>query len=223
MQLVNTFFTGLQNPKIDKFSKIHPNAQIGKNVSIGAFSVIGDAIVGDNCEIGSGVIIASGSKIGNFCKIFDGAKIGTSGLGSEINIENKQVLFPHLGSVIIEDNVVIGSATVINKGTLSNTIIGKGSHISGCCFIGHGCKLGKRTYLAACAKLAGSVIVGDFSYIGFSSSVKESVVIPEGCTIGIGVVLNESINEPNTTAILKKNFLKTNTKLFSLKRTYENK
>ena len=198
---------------------IHPEAKIGKNISIGAYSVLGKVTVGDNCAIGDHVSIQDNTSIGQNVKILSGCSIGEPGLGSEVGMSEQQITFPHFAGVEIQDNVVIGTKTVINCGALDDTIIGENTHISSNCLVAHNCKLGKSVYLAACASIAGSVTIGARSYIGFGACIKEGVVLAEEITVGIQITVQKNYTKPGIT-LMNASIPKEIGSIFTLKRTF---
>ena len=103
---------------------IGKNVKIGSNTSIGSNTVIEhDVQIDKNCIIGSNVTIRN-SLIGNDVVIQDGSKIGVKGFGF-IPLKGKNFRFPHIGRVIINDNVEIGANCTIDRGSIGDTIIGK--------------------------------------------------------------------------------------------------
>ena len=114
-----------------KFGKnvlIGENVKIGTNCLIGHNSIIEKNVnIGDNCSIGSNVIIRN-SFIKNNVHILDGCVIGKKGFGFFPN-KDSNFRYPQVGIVIIEDNVEIGCGSTIDRGSLSNTIIGKNTYL----------------------------------------------------------------------------------------------
>ena len=128
--------------------KLGQNILIGKNVKIGKNCVIGhntiiesNVIIGDNCKIGNNVIIRN-TVIGKNTVVLDGAIIGKKGFGffpgKKINIR-----YPHIGAVIIGNNVEIGCNNTIDRGSISNTVIGDGTFLDNQVHIAHNVKIGK--------------------------------------------------------------------------------
>ena len=106
------------------------NVLIGKNVKIGKYCLIGhnsifekNVIIGSNCTIGSNVIIRN-TIIKDNVSILDGCVIGKKGFGFFPN-KDKNIRYPHIGIVIINENCEIGCGSTVDRGSLSNTIIGK--------------------------------------------------------------------------------------------------
>ena len=117
-----------------KSVKFGNNVLIGKNVKIGNNSVIGansiiehDVIIGSNCVIGSHVILKN-SILGNNVVIQDDCKIGLKGFGF-IPLKEKNLKIPHIGRVLIDDNVEIASGCTIDRGSVDDTEIGKNSYL----------------------------------------------------------------------------------------------
>ena len=121
----------LKKPNKSKYPgvKFGNNVLIGKNVKIGKSSVIGsntiieqNVLIGKNCTIGSQIMIKN-SIIGNNVVIQDGSKIGLKGFGF-IPLKDKNLRIPHIGKVILEDNVEIGASCTIDRGSIGETKIG---------------------------------------------------------------------------------------------------
>ena len=201
---------------------IDKDCKIGKNTSVGAGSILGACVIGNNCTIGKGVIIEDSVEIGNNVQVYNGANLGDSGLGSIMNSDNNQILFPHVKKLIIHDNVVIGSETTIHKGSLKDTIIGKSTHISAKCFIAHNCNLGENIFIAPNVNIAGSVNIGDRSYIALNVSIHESCILPNSSTVGINVCLRENKNTKTNHTYLTHNNIKLINGLFGQERIYKN-
>ena len=121
--------TELKNKvKFGKNVLIGENVKIGTNCLIGHNSIIEKNVnIGDNCSIGSNVIIRN-SFIKNNVHILDGCIIGKKGFGFFPG-KSKNIRYPHVGSVLIGDNVEIGCNNTIDRGSLSNTIIGDGTSV----------------------------------------------------------------------------------------------
>ncbi len=165
--------------------KIKNNLILGRNVVIEK-----NVEIGMNVVIHHNVVIKSGTKIGNNVIIDSGAVIGHDGFGFE-KIDGKPVKFPHLGGVIIEDNVEIGANVCIDRGTLpsSPTWIKQGAKIDNLVHIAHNVVIGANSYVIALAMIAGSVKLGSNSWIAPSSAVLQGLQIGENATVGMGAVV----------------------------------
>ena len=194
----NAFFVCKPNPGIHPTAIIHPDAVIGNDAFIGANVTIGNCKIGNNSCIYPNVVIYDRSIIGNNVSIHAGAVICADGLGCQRMPDGQLYEFPQMGGVVIGDNVYIGANTQIASGSLSNTIIGKGSKINGLSFIGSNCQLGKNIWITGSTMLAGSVSVGDNTTIFSKVIVRDQLKIGAHATIGMGSVVTRSIPDNET-------------------------
>ena len=183
--------------KSDDMLKIYPNVKfgknvlIGKNVKIGENSIIGsnsiiesNVSIGTNCIIGSFVIVKN-SLILNDVHIQDGARIGVKGFGF-IPIKNKNMRTPHIGKVILENGVEIGSGCTIDRGSITDTIIGQNTFIDNQVHVAHNVKMGKNCMIAGQVGFAGSTTLGDNVVIGGQAGVSGHLKIGNNVKIGGG-------------------------------------
>jgi len=167
------------------------NVKIGKNTSIGHNSIIESNVrIGNSCNIGSNVIIKK-SIIGNNVSILDGAIIGKKGFGFFPN-KNKNIRYPHIGMVIIENNVEIGCNNTIDRGSLSNTIIGSNCFLDNQVHIAHNVKIGKNCIITGQVGFAGSSTIGNNVMIGGQAGISGHLKIGNNVKIagGSGVIKN---------------------------------
>ena len=184
-----TFAKALEifHPQPEVFSGIHPtawieeSARIGNSVSVGAFSyvgretVIGDgviigprctindkAVIGDHTYLHSSVVVRERVRIGSNCIIQDNAVIGSDGFGFARQEDGSYYKIVQSGTVIIEDEVEIGAGTTIDRSSIGETRIGKGTKIDNLVQVGHGCEIGRHCLICAQVGLAGSTKIGDY-------------------------------------------------------------
>ena len=173
------------NVKFGKNILIGLNVQIGKSCSIGHNSIIeSNVIIGDNCSIGSNVIIRN-TIIKNNVSILDGCVIGKKGFGFFPN-NTKNIRYPHIGIVIIEDNSEIGCGSTIDRGSLSNTIIGKNTFLDNQVHIAHNNKIGNNCIIAGQVGFAGSSSIGDNVMIGGQAGIAGHLRIGNNIQVGGG-------------------------------------
>ena len=177
-----------------KFGKnvlIGKNVKIGKNSSIGHNSIIEkNVVVGSNCSIGSNVIIRN-TIIKDNVSILDGCIIGKKGFGFFPN-NKKNIRYPHIGIVIINENSEIGCGSTIDRGSLSNTIIGKNTYLDNQIHIAHNNKIGNNCIIAGQVGFAGSSSIGDNVMIGGQAGISGHLKIGNNVHIGGGSgVLND--------------------------------
>ena len=180
--------------------KYGKNILIGKNVKIGKNCLIGhntiiekNVIIGSNCIIGSNVIIRN-SIIGNHVSILDGCVIGKKGFGFFPN-KKQNVRYPHIGIVIISDNCEIGCGSTIDRGSLSNTIIGKNTFLDNQVHIAHNNKIGDNCIIAGQVGFAGSSVLGNNVMIGGQAGVSGHLKIGNNVHIGGGSGVIDDITD----------------------------
>ena len=181
--------------------KYGKNVLIGKNVKIGKKCLIGhntilesNITIGDNCSIGSNVIIRN-TIIKNSVNILDGCVIGKKGFGFFPNKE-KNIRYPHIGIVIINDNAEIGCGSTIDRGSMSNTIIGKNSYLDNQIHVAHNNKIGDNCIIAGQVGFAGSSTLGNNVMIGGQAGISGHLKIGNNVQIagGSGVIKNIADN-----------------------------
>jgi len=161
------------------------NVKIGANCSIGHNTIIeNNVIIGDNCSIGSNVIIRN-TLIKKNVSILDGCVIGKKGFGFFPNKE-KNIRYPHIGVVIIEDNCEIGCGSTIDRGSLSNTIIGKNTYLDNQVHIAHNNKIGQNCIIAGQVGFAGSSTLGNNVMIGGQAGISGHLKVGSNVQIGGG-------------------------------------
>ncbi|ASQ47350.1 UDP-3-O-(3-hydroxymyristoyl)glucosamine N-acyltransferase [Legionella clemsonensis] len=202
IQLLNYFYPARKTP-----AGIHPTAIIaddvvlGKDVAIGPYVTIeAGTQIGNNCVIKSHVSIGDNVTIGpdttihphvtvyNDCQI--GARvaihassvIGSDGFGYTF-IDNQHLKVPHVGNVIIEDDVEIGANTVVDRATLGSTVIGAGTKIDNLVQVAHSVKLGKHNILCAFTGIAGSTTSGNNVVFAANVGVSDHVRIDDGVVL----------------------------------------
>ena len=189
------------------------NVQIGKNCSIGHNSIIeSNVIIGDNCSIGCNVILRN-TIIKNNVSILDTCVIGKKGFGF-FPSNDKNIRYPHIGMVIIEDNSEIGCGSTIDRGSLSNTIIGKNTFLDNHVHIAHNNKIGNNCIIAGQVGFAGSSTVGNNVVIGGQAGISGHLKIGNNIQVGGGSGVIKDI--PDNAKVMGypakdlRNFLKDN-------------
>jgi UDP-3-O-[3-hydroxymyristoyl] glucosamine N-acyltransferase len=151
--------------------RLHPGVHLAPEVSIGAGSVLHAGVcVRERCVIGARVVV--------HCN----AAIGTDGFGYRPTSEGLAKV-PHIGHVVLEDDVEIGANTCIDRGKFGATIVGRGTKIDNLCQIAHNCRIGRHCALSGLVGLAGTVTIGDGTRIGGGTGVADHITIGRGCTI----------------------------------------
>jgi len=204
----------IQQNQIASSAVISDSATIGVNVSIGANVVIGEnSIIGDNVTLAAGCIIEDRVKVGHetICYanvsiysnviigersiIHSGAVIGSDGFGIA-NEKGQWFKVPQLGSVIIGDDVEVGSNTTIDRGAIEDTIIENGVKLDNLIQIAHNVRIGENTAIAGCVGIAGSSTIGKHCAIGGGSGILGHLTIADYVHITATSLVTKSIKEP---------------------------
>ena len=176
--LDDTVDFNLFSPKKKNYSKVTfgKNVLIGKKVQIGINTIVGhntiiesNVRIGKNCSIGNNILIKN-SIIGNNVRILDGAVIGKKGFGF-FPIAGNNKRYPHIGMVIVEDNVEIGCNNTIDRGSISDTCIGKNTFIDNQVHIAHNVKIGDNCIITGQVGFAGSSTIGNNVQIGGQAGI----------------------------------------------------
>jgi UDP-3-O-[3-hydroxymyristoyl] glucosamine N-acyltransferase len=190
---IDTPDSSLKKPEKSKYSKVKfgnnvfigRNCKIGNNTIIGSNSIIEHNVkIGNNCTIGSQVVLKN-SIIGNNVVIQDGCKIGLKGFGF-IPMKEKNLRFPHVGNVLLNDNVEVGANCTIDRGSIGNTVIGKNTFLDNQVHIAHNVKIGNNCMIAAQVGFAGSSLIGDNVSIGGQAGISGHLKIGNYVKIGGG-------------------------------------
>ena len=217
---------GIENPNF-----LHKSSKVGEDIYLGAFTYIGENVkignkskiypysyIGNNVKIGENTIVYPGVKIYDNCKIGDNCNIhansviGSDGFGFAPNSKNEYTMIPQIGNVIIEDNVSVGSNTVIDRATLNSTIIRKGSKLDNLIQIAHNVIIGENTVIAAQAGISGSTTIGNNNLIGGQVGIIGHLEIGDNVKFGAKAGVIKSIKENQTVfgypSMEKNEFLK---------------
>lgn len=189
----NYFYVEKPIAEIHPTAIVHPNAVIGLDVSIGPYSVVGNVVIGDGCDIDSNVRIYDGVTMGEYCSVKAGAILGGAGFGFEKDEEGNRFRFPQIGGLVIGNHVEIGSNTCIDRGALSDTIIGDYTKINNLCHIAHNNVIGRNVEITGCVNISGSNMIDDNVWIAPNASVRGYLHIGENATIGMGAVVTKDI------------------------------
>ena len=188
-------------PGISEKAIISQSARLGNDISVYALAYLSDdvfigdgtiimpgvfvgekTIIGKRCVIHPNVVIREGVTIGDRVIIHSGTVIGSDGYGYTFE-KGEHYKIPQVGGVIIEDDVEIGSNVSVDRATLGNTVIGRGSKIDNLIQIAHNVKIGEKSLIMALAAIAGSSEIGSFVTIGGHTAIADHAVIDSGTMI----------------------------------------
>ncbi|MFM2164280.1 MAG: UDP-3-O-(3-hydroxymyristoyl)glucosamine N-acyltransferase [Planctomycetota bacterium] len=188
---------------VDPTARIHPSATIGAGVRIGAFVSVGaEASVGDGTALFDGVRIYPGARVGaasvlhsnvvirerclvgNRVILASGVVIGTDGFGYRPSADGRGIAkVPHIGNVVIEDDVEIGANSCVDRGKFGATRVGAGTKIDNLCQIGHNVEIGRCVVISGLTGVAGSCRIGDGCRIGGGTGIADHLSVGRGASL----------------------------------------
>jgi len=188
-------------PGIDPSAKISESARLGPGSAVAANAVIGqrtilgarvflhpgvvigdDVTLGDDCEIYPNVVIRERVTIGHRVSIHAGSVIGSDGFG--YRWDGKQhAKVPQIGTVVIEDDVEIGSCVCIDRAKFGFTKIGRGTKIDNLVQIAHNVQIGPHSIIVGQTGIAGSVKLGTGVVLGGQTAVRDHITIGDGAMV----------------------------------------
>lgn len=194
----NEFFMKKTSPSIHPTAIIDPEATLGQGIYIGPYTVIGKSTIGDGCIIESNVRIYDDVTLGKGCRIKAGAVLGGEGFGFEKDEHGNKFRFPQIGHLIIGDDVEVGANTCIDRGALSDTVIGNHTKINNLCHIAHNNQIGQNVTITGCVNVSGSNVIDDNVWIAPNASIRGFVHLGKSCMVGMGAVVTKDIPEGET-------------------------
>jgi UDP-3-O-[3-hydroxymyristoyl] glucosamine N-acyltransferase len=177
---------------IDPFAVIGPSVKVGAGSLIGAHAVIGEGVrLGSDCAIGANCTITH-AFLGDRVVIHPGCHVGQDGFGYVSRAEG-HIKIPQVGSVVIHNDVEIGSGTRIDRGGMRDTVIGEGTKIDNLVQIGHNCVIGRHCIIVAQSGLSGSVTIEDFVVLGPRTGIIPHIRIGKGAMLASRSTVYEDV------------------------------
>jgi UDP-3-O-[3-hydroxymyristoyl] glucosamine N-acyltransferase len=180
---------------VDQTARIGAGAMLGPELSIGPYVVLGrnvrlgarcrlaegvslgdGVVVGDDTSMGPRVVCHAGSRIGSRVVLKAGAVIGGDGFGY-LSDGKGHTRIPHVGGCILEDEVEVGSNTCIDRGSIDDTVVGRGTKLDNLVQVGHNVQIGERCLIMAGVGIAGSTRVGNDVILAGHVGVTDHLVI----------------------------------------------
>ena len=188
-------------PGVDPTVRLGPGCVLGTGVTIGPFTVLGRNVsLGDRCRLAEGVSLGDGvtvgedtligprvvcyggSRIGRRVVLKAGAVIGGDGFGYLPGADGHHRI-PHVGVCILEDEVEIGSNSTVDRGSVDDTVVGKGTKLDNLVHVGHNVRIGERCLLMAGVGVAGSTRLGNDVILAGHVGVTDHLTIQDGARI----------------------------------------
>jgi UDP-3-O-[3-hydroxymyristoyl] glucosamine N-acyltransferase len=202
VRVLRAHFPGeVATPGIDSTARIGEGTVLGDQVSIGPFSVLGKnvrlgarsrlaqqvtlgdgVVVGEDAVLGPGVVCYPGSRLGSRVILKAGAVIGGDGFGYLWDGKG-HVRIPHVGGCILEDDVEVGSNTCIDRGSIDDTVVGRGTKLDNLVQVGHNVRIGERCLIMAGVGIAGSTRIGNDAILAGHVGVTDHLVIGDRARI----------------------------------------
>ena len=201
---------------------IHPSARLGQQVQIAAGAVVGaevsigdrtvigaNAVIGDRvqlgeaCWIGAQVVIEHDCQLGDRVRVHAQAVIGAEGFGFAPDFAAQPpqwVRIAQLGRVVIGDDCRIGACTMIDRGTLADTVLERGVLLDNHIQVAHNVKIGELTVIAACTGISGSTQIGRRCRIAGGVGIAGHLTICDDVQIEGMSLVSGSIRQPGSYA-----------------------
>jgi UDP-3-O-[3-hydroxymyristoyl] glucosamine N-acyltransferase len=201
LRVLKEFFAPAVPVGIHELANVHPNATLGKKVTIGSFSVVGpDVEIGDECIIRNGVVICGPTRLGRRCEVKSNAVIGEQGFGFAYDEFGRPEHFPHIGRIEIGDDVWIGACSTVERATIDATVIESNVKIDDLVQIGHNSRIGRNTLVMASSVVCGGAVIGEGCWIAPNTVIKEKVTLGANAYTGLGAVIINDV-PPNTVVV----------------------
>ena len=183
------------NFHLGAFNYIACGSKLGDNVNLGNNCVISENVsIGNNVKLHNNVMIEKNCIIGNNSIVQSGTVIGSDGFGTVLD-KGRHLNFPHIGNVVIGEDVWIGSNVSIDRGTIGDTIIGDNTKIDNIVQIAHNVKIGQSCIIVSGTAIAGTTLIGDNVSIGGQVGIVGHLEIGDNCLIGAKSLVTKSFSK----------------------------
>jgi UDP-3-O-[3-hydroxymyristoyl] glucosamine N-acyltransferase len=190
------------HPGVHPSAVVGPGVELGTNVAVGPLAVLGEgcrigagarigahAVVGAGCRVGPGstlhphVTLYPGAVVGARVILHAGVRVGADGFGFVFAGGAHQKV-PQVGGCVIEDDVEIGANSTVDRGSIGDTVIGRGSKLDNLVHVGHNVRIGPHCILTGMVGIAGSTTIGAGVMFAGQSGVAGHLTIGDGARIG---------------------------------------
>jgi len=197
-------------------AQVAPSARVAASAGVGPWVVVGErAVIGERCSIGPHCVIEEGARLGDDCRLQarvtvchgvtigarctfkPGAVAGSDGFGFAPDADG-YVKVPHLGSLVIGDDVELGANTTVDRGTIGDTVIETGVKLDNQVQVGHNCRIGAHTVIAGCVGISGSSTIGRRCMIGGAVGIAGHLAIGDDVVVTGYSLVSHSLPGPGT-------------------------
>lgn len=169
---------------------VDSSARLAADVTIGEHVVVGPGcVIGSGTVLHDGVVLYGGLAIGERVQVHSGTVLGSPGFGARWDAAGTLHSFPHVGGLVIEDEVEIGPNCVVARGSLDTTRLGRGSLVGALTQIAHNVRVGAQTLVGVHCSIAGSAEIGDCCWVGPNVGILEHVRVGDGSLVAMGAIV----------------------------------
>lgn len=196
---------------VDAMARVDPTAEVGADCRIGPFVVVGararvgkgstlhpgvmvgeDSVLGDDCELFHNVVVRERCTLGKRVVIHAGSVVGSDGFGYRWN-GRQHAKVPQIGTVVIGDDVEIGSCACIDRAKFSATVVGPGTKIDNLVQVAHNVRTGAHCIITGQVGLAGSVELGNGVVLGGQSAIRDHISLGDGAMVAACSAVAEDV------------------------------
>lgn len=190
------------DPAVHPTAVLEPGVLVGQGVAIGAYAVVGEGTrladrarigahvaIGSRCEIGEETVlhphvtVYGGVRIGARCVVHSGVRLGADGFGY-VWVDGGHRKVPQVGGCVVQDDVEIGANSTVDRGSIGDTVVGRGTKIDNLVHIGHNVRIGEHVIVVAQVGVSGSTDVGDGVVLGGQAGIVGHISIGAGARVG---------------------------------------
>jgi UDP-3-O-[3-hydroxymyristoyl] glucosamine N-acyltransferase len=158
-------------------------ARVGARTAISPGAYVGDgASIGEDCILGPNAVVADRCVLGDRCILHAGAVVGSDGFGYVPDGEGHRKV-PQVGIARLEDDVEIGANSTVDRATLGETVVGRGTKIDNLVQVGHNVRIGEHSLLCGQAGIGGSSTLGRRVTLAGQVGVSDHVSIGDGAVL----------------------------------------
>jgi UDP-3-O-[3-hydroxymyristoyl] glucosamine N-acyltransferase len=179
--------------RVEPYAVIGEGVSIGDSTRVGAHCVVGaGTTIGSRCTLHPHVVIYRDSLIGADVVLHSGVRVGSDGFGYT-TLDGEHLKMPQVGRAVIEDGVEIGANSAVDRGSLGDTVVGRGVKIDNLVQVAHNVRVGAATLIAALVGIAGSTRIGRGAWLGGRASATNHLEIGDGARVTFGSTLMRDV------------------------------
>ena len=179
--------------RVAEHAVVRAGAQIGERTVIGPGCFVGRGVtIGEDTMLGAHVVVHADCQIGSRVRIEANSTIGAEGFGYRF-VDGRHKKIPHIGSVVIEDDVEIGANSCVDRAKMGRTVIGQGTKIDNLVQIAHNCRIGRHCIVVGMSGVAGSAVFEDYVIVSGLSGIGDHVRLESGAMVAAGSVVLKDV------------------------------